>query len=78
MKMDQDLVNRWKDTIEETISNRQEYNREIVKILGEMVEKYPDMRFGQILSNFANINNDPFYIESKFTLKSLKDAQMGE
>lgn len=78
MKMDQGLVNRWKDTIEETISNRQEYNREIVKILGEMVEKYPDMRFGQILSNFANINNDPFYIESKFTLKSLKDAQMVE
>lgn len=78
MKMDQDLVNRWKDTIEETISNRQEYNREIVKILGEMVEKYPDMRFGQILNNFANINNDPFYIESKFTLKSLKDAQMVE
>ena len=76
--MDQDLVNRWKDTIKETISNRQEYNREIVKILGEMVEKYPDMRFGQILSNFANINNDPFYIESKFTLKSLKDAQMVE
>lgn len=78
MKMGQDLVNRWKDTIEETISNRQEYNREIVKILGEMVEKYPDMRFGQILSNFANINNDPFYIESKFTLKSLRDAQMVE
>lgn len=78
MKMGQDLVNRWKDTIEETMSNRQEYNREIVKILGEMVEKYPDMRFGQILSNFANINNDPFYIESKFTLKSLKDAQMVE
>ena len=74
MKMDQDLVNCWKATIEETISNRQEYNREIVKILGEMVEKYPDMRFGQILSNFANINNDPFYIESKFTLKSLKDS----
>lgn len=78
MKMDQDLVNHQKGIIEETISNRQEYNKEIVKILGEMVEKYPDMRFGQILSNFANINNDPFYIESKFTLKSLKDAQMVE
>lgn len=78
MKMYQDLVNHQKGIIEETISNRQEYNREIVKILGEMVEKYPNMRFGQILSNFANINNDPFYIESKFTLKSLKDAQMVE
>ena len=78
MKMDQDLVNCQGDIIEETISNRQEYNREIVKVLGEMVEKYPDMRFGQILSNFANINDDPFYIESKFTLKSLKDAQMVE
>lgn len=78
MKMDQDLVNHQKGIIEETISNRQEYNKEIVKILGEMVEKYPNMRFGQILSNFANINNDPFYIESKFTLKSLKDAQMVE
>ena len=78
MKIDQDLVNCQEDIIEEIISDRQEYNREIVKILGEMVEKYPDMRFGQILSNFADINDDPFYIESKFTLKSLKDAQMAE
>lgn len=29
---------------------RQEANRELVDILSELVEKHPDMRFGQLLS----------------------------
>jgi hypothetical protein len=31
------------------ITNRQESNREILKILSDAVEKYPEMRFSQIL-----------------------------
>lgn len=32
------------------IEQRQIANREIVKILSDMVERYPDLRFGQILA----------------------------
>ena len=57
---------------------RQEANKEILKILEDYVNKYPDWRFGQILvnSNVVTIiptSNgtvcDPFYEESKVTLE---------
>ena len=32
------------------ISQRQSANREIIDILSDMVEEYPDLRFGQILT----------------------------
>lgn len=32
------------------IEQRQIANREIVKILSDMVDRYPDLRFGQILA----------------------------
>ena len=32
------------------ISQRQSANREIIDILSNMVEEYPDLRFGQILA----------------------------
>ena len=34
-----------------TAANRQLYNRAILKILSAYVEKYPDIRFGQMLCN---------------------------
>lgn len=34
-----------------TAANRQVYNRAILKLLSNYVEKYPDMRFGQMLCN---------------------------
>lgn len=34
----------------EMIDKRQEANREIINILSDMVERYPDLRFGQILA----------------------------
>ncbi|MEO3405169.1 hypothetical protein AAFN85_14775 [Mucilaginibacter sp. CAU 1740] len=37
------------------MDNRLEYNREIIKLLSEYVEKYPTQRFGQLLFNL-NIN----------------------
>lgn len=33
--------------------NRLEANRELIGILVRLVEKYPEMRFSQILSNFG-------------------------
>lgn len=55
---------------------RLEYNREIINKLSELIEKYPDWRFGQLLINVEIVkgttdNNgqffvlDPFYDESE-------------
>ena len=57
---------------------RQKYNRLIIETLSKLVEKYPDLRFGQILFNTDIIKHiqsdsgkifieDPFYEESKVT-----------
>ena len=52
--------------------NRQNANREIIKILSEIIEKHAYYRFGQILFNY-NIctGRDPFYDESIDTLNNL-------
>ena len=56
---------------------RQKYNRLILEKLSELVDKYPDLRFGQILANAEVITykndydemvvEDPFNEESKIT-----------
>lgn len=38
------------NTIKQKIALRHSANREIIEILSDMVERYPDLRFGQILS----------------------------
>jgi hypothetical protein len=57
------------------VKNRQIYNREIVKKISEMVEKYPDLRFTQILLNMEILDKkrDLFYEESLTTLMRVKD-----
>lgn len=61
--------------------SRRDYNREIIGKLSELVESYPDFRFGQILFNYV-LNHtisdlgqihvdDPFYEESKVTLERI-------
>ena len=50
---------------------RQEVNKRILKELDRLVEKYPDMRFGQIVANYVfpeYREKDIFYIESERTL----------
>ena len=37
-------------TIRKAIALRHSANREIIEILSDMVERYPDLRFGQILA----------------------------
>ena len=72
-------------TVEKTLAvkirNRQRDNRRIVEALSSLVEKYPDLRFGQILFNYkfvnwSNTNDgvricDPFYEEPADTLARL-------
>lgn len=38
------------NTIKQKIALRHSANREIIEILSDMVERYPDLRFGQILA----------------------------
>ena len=64
---------------------RQETNIALVKTLEMLIEKYPDMRFGQILFNFGFIDHiydkicnvtiikDPFSEEPAETLKRVKE-----
>ena len=65
--------------------NRQEINIVLLKTLETLIEKYPDMRFGQILFNFGFIDHtydkicgvttikDPFGEEPTETLKRVVD-----
>ena len=66
--------------------NRQTYNRWILGKLEEIINKYPDLRFGQILVNtgiiqlnYSEIINevvsakDPFNEEPKITWERIKD-----
>ena len=56
---------------------RQKYNKLILEVLSELVDKHPDLRFGQILANAEVITykndydemvvEDPFNEESKIT-----------
>lgn len=57
------------------ITNRQEYNIEILEILKQLVYDYPDMRFCQLL-NVTNIVKDEskFMEESFVTLRKLKHS----
>lgn len=71
--------------IQEMINKRQDANQEILKNIEEMVNKYPDLRFGQILVNLGIIEyerntydetlitKDPFNEESVVTLNRMKN-----
>ena len=60
---------------------RQKYNKLILETLSKLVDKYPDLRFGQILANAEVITykndydemvvKDPFNEESKITWKRM-------
>ena len=64
---------------------RQKYNKLILETLSKLVDKYPDLRFGQILSNAEVITYkndydeivpiDPFYEESEITWKRMKNSK---
>ena len=69
--------------LKKNIELRKEVNLSILDKLEEIVEEYPDMRFGQILFNYlleyddkGNIK-DPFYEESTITYERLRN-NMGE
>lgn len=67
-----------------SFANRQVYNRAILKILSNYVEKYPDIRFGQMLYNLGISSGaeNNFYVESSKTYQGinarLKEQENGK
>lgn len=54
------------------------YNQAIIDKLQELIKKYPDIRFGQLLINTGILSQedegwviDPFYIEPKITWEDM-------
>jgi hypothetical protein len=66
--------------------SRQEYNRKILTKLCELVEKHPDLRFGQLLVDCDIIRQepraddiltiDPFNEESEITWERMKNNKL--
>jgi hypothetical protein len=67
-----DALNDVKKDIEKKLDMRQDCNREIVKILKEIVDNNSALRFSQILS-MLELDKDRFNEESVDTLKSIRE-----
>jgi hypothetical protein len=59
------------------IKQRQIANLEILKILNTVVNRFPDLRFTQILT-ILNLDKDLFYQESVDTLEHIKKQLEGK
>jgi hypothetical protein len=65
------------EAIQMKIQQRQSANLEILKILNMIVERFPQLRFTQILTNLG-LDKDLFYEESVDTLNNLKKQLEGK
>jgi len=65
------------EAIQIKIQQRQSANLEILKILNMIVERFPQLRFTQILRNLE-LDKDLFYEESVDTLNNLKKQLEGK
>jgi hypothetical protein len=65
------------ESIQLKIQQRQSANLEILKILDMIVNRFPQLRFTQILTNL-NLDKDLFYEESVDTLERIKKQLEGK
>ena len=65
------------EAIQIKIQQRQSANLEILKILNIIVERFPQLRFTQILTNLE-LDKDLFYEESVDTLNNIKKQLEGK
>ena len=65
------------ESIQLKIQQRQSANLEILKILDMIVNRFPEMRFTQILT-ILNLDKDLFYEESVDTLEHIKKQLEGK
>ena len=70
------MVKNISEAIQIKIQRRQSSNLEILKILNIIVERFPQLRFTQILTNLG-LDKDLFYEESVDTLDNIK-KQLGK
>lgn len=80
------VVHTTPEEIENVVDENRQSNQELYKLLGEMMEKYPDWSFGKLLINCGFIEQeydsicdtrvtyDPYSEESSVTLKRVKDV----
>ena len=65
------------EVIQKKIQQRRTANLEILKILDMIVNRFPQLRFTQILTNL-NLDRDLFYEESTDTLEHIKKQLEGK
>lgn len=58
--------------------NRQEANREILRILSNWIEQYPDLRFTQILLATKAYEGSDFYIEPTGVLERMQKGDSND
>lgn len=51
---------------------RLEANKEIISLISEMIIRYPDLRFAQIMAILSFYDKEKFYEESTETLRIIK------
>ena len=61
---------------ENTIKNRQYYNRQIINLLSAYIEKYPEIRFGQLLVDLECVADSQmtFHEEPKDMLERMQNS----
>ena len=55
-------------------------NKKIIRELGELIDKYPDQRFGQLIANYIfpyYRQRDIFFEESSKTLENIENTESG-
>jgi len=67
------ILEKSRKNILDKISKRQEYNYKCLDVLKELIDKYPDWRFTQIIFN-VGLAEDRFYQESVDTYELMKMA----
>ena len=70
-ELDKEILKEVRKDILDKISKRQEYNYKCLDILKELIDKYPDWRFTQIIFNLG-LAEDRFYQESVDTYDLMK------
>ena len=70
-ELDKEILEKTRKDFLDKISKRQEYNYKCLDVLKELIDKYPDWRFTQIIFNLG-LAEDRFYQESVDTYELMK------
>ena len=77
----EDLFNLPNKEFHQALADRQKYNKELLDVITQYVEKYPDWRFHQILQNIGicmRRQGDMFFEESYETVRRMREFLGGQ